>query len=238
MVNSSFKIASCTMRITSKINALYKRYEQLLLLSPLVGMGFFVLFYFMAAINYPGGSWIALDQIGFSFWDNYLCDLLDEYAINGELNPGRFHARLALGLLCFALLLLWSHLPRLFTVKSMNKKIMRTSGLLSLIIIFFLASGNHDEIVRLAGIFGVVAFITCAFELQKEGYKKLFALDLFCLSIFMVNYYIYETGIFIETLPVIQKITFVLFLCWFVFLNLALYEKIILNKSISSYGSQ
>ena len=226
------------MKITTKINAIYKHYEQRLLLSPLVGMGFFVLFYIMAAMNYPGGSWIKPDQTGFSFWHNYLCDLLDEYAINGEMNTGRFYARLALGVLCFGLLLLWIHLPRLFRVKSFNKKIMLISGLLSLTIIFFLASGNHDEIVRLAGAFGVVAFITCAIELRKEGYKNLFALDLFCLSVFMVNYYIYETGIFIETLPVVQKITFVLFLCWFVFLNLALCEKITLKKVISAYENQ
>ena len=88
------------------------------LLITLAGMGIFVVLYVLAAINYPGGSWMVLDQEGFSFWNNYLCDLLDLYAINGDLNPARFFARGSLGVLCVSLILLWYYLPGLFSNKS------------------------------------------------------------------------------------------------------------------------
>lgn len=197
-----------------------------MLLLPLGGMASFVLFYILAALNYPGGSWVAREQDGFSFWHNYLCDLLDIYAINGEPNTARFYAIVALVLLCTGLFLLWVNLPRLFEDKSANRSIMRISGLLSLITIIFLALGNHDKVVRIAGFFGVIAFVTSSIELFKAGYKNLFLLGVFCLLVFLLNYHIYETGLFITSLPVIQKITFILFIGWFICLDVALYRKL------------
>lgn len=205
-----------------------------ILLIPLVGMGLFLVLYLLAAFNYPGGSWVSPNQDGFSFWHNYLCDLLDIYAINGETNSARPYAIAALGLLCIALFWLWYNLPRLFKTKNFNQKVMKGSGILSLLTIFFLASGNHDKIVRIAGVLGIIAFVTCSIELFKTGYKYLFFAGILCLSVFLINYYIYETGLFIKSLPVIQKITFVLFISWFICLDVALYRKLMLpiNKAV------
>ncbi len=119
------------------------------LLLPMGEMGLFMVLYVLAAIIYPGGSWIVLRQNGFSFWNNYLCNFLDHDAINGELNSAWHFARASLGVLC--------------------------------------------------------------------------------LLVFLTNYYIYETGFFIESLPVIQKITFVLFISWFICLDVALYRKVMLS---------
>lgn len=197
-----------------------------MLLLPMGGMGLFILFYIMAAMNYPGGSWIAPDQDGFSFWNNYLCDLLDVYAINGEANSARSYAIIALGFLCTSLFWLWFNLPGLFENKSINQSIMRISGLLSLITIVFLALANHDTVVYVAGFFAVIALISCSIELFKEGRKILLLLGLFCLLVFLINYYIYESRLLISSLPVVQKFTFILFISWFVSLDVALYRRV------------
>jgi hypothetical protein len=196
------------------------------LLLTLVGIGLFVILYVMAAINYPGGSWAYTDQNGFSFYNNYLCDLLDEYAINGELNTARFFARVALSVLCVSLIVLWYHLPKLFLIKSTNRTVMWLSGLLGLLITLFLASGTHDLIVRIAGVFGTIALFTAIIELYKSHLYRLMFLGLFCLSIFFTNYYIYETSIYIEVLPLIQKITFISFIIWFALLGISLYKNL------------
>ncbi len=205
---------------------IFKNTKPNMLLLPLGGIGSFILFYIIAAMKYPGGSWVLLDQDGFSFWNNYLCDLLDVYAINGEINPARFYAIIALGFLCAGLFWLWFYLPRLFENKSTNQSIMRISGLLSLITIVFLALGNHDKVLYIAGFFAVIALITSSIELFKVGYKNLFLLGVFCLLVFLINYYIYETRLLIKSLPVIQKVTFILFISWFVCLDVALYRKL------------
>lgn len=197
-----------------------------LLLLPIFGMVLFIVLYILAAVAYPGGSWSFLDQDGFSFWNNYLCDLLDYYAVNGEINVARFYARWALVILCLSLIILWFYLPRLFLNKTINLNIMRYSGILALVIILFLASGTHDVIVRIAGVFGVIAFVLASIALFKNYFYRLFFLGLFCLIIFLVNYYIYETGSYIKGLSVIQKITFLSYMIWFVFLDLVLYRKV------------
>lgn len=207
----------------------FRHHHTFALLFPMIAIGMFLLFYTLAALNYPGGSWVAREQEGFNFWHNYLCDLLDMYAVNGVLNTARFYAITALGLLFAGLFLLWSYLPRLFETKSANQRIMQISGFLSFIMIAFLALGNHDEVIRLAGFFGVLALITCIIELRKAGLKNLFLWGIICLLVFLTNYYIYETGFFIKSLPVIQKITFLLFIGWFICLDIALYRKLILS---------
>ena len=67
--------------------------EPVLLLLPYAGMAIFVILYVIAALEYPGGSYAEPNVEGFSFWHNYLCDLLDKRAINGSINTARYHAR-------------------------------------------------------------------------------------------------------------------------------------------------
>jgi hypothetical protein len=197
-----------------------------LLWIPGMGIVVFLVLYVIAALLYPGGSAVYPGHTGFDIRYNYLCDLLDEYALNGSLNTARSYARIGLFLLCSGLLLLWFYLPKLFDNKTANHFVMWICGILSLLIIFFMASKNHDLIVRLAGAFGVVAIITCSYALLRAQYFKSGWLGFTCLIVFLVNYYIYETGIHIRALPVIQKVTFLLCLTWLMGLNQLLYSKI------------
>ncbi|PRX54649.1 hypothetical protein [Flagellimonas meridianipacifica] len=203
----------------------------MMLLLPLVGMLLFVAFYLVAVFDYPGGSYISPNAVGFSFRNNYLCDLLDTYAVNGEHNPARWYSRIALFVLCSSLILLWYHLPGLFNSKGLGLTVMRFSGMVALAIPFFLRNGNHDTVLRIAGIFGTLALIIAFVQLFWARLYILFSMGVLCLFIFLVNYYIYETGTFIEVLPVIQKITFLGFIGWFVFLNIQIYKQL---KSIEN----
>lgn len=202
-----------------------------IMLIPLIGMGLFIGLYFLAAMHYPGGSWNFSDDNGFSFLNNYLCDLLDDYAINGEINSARVFARAGLGILCFSLILLWFYLPQLFETSSVNLIIMWLAGQLALVITVFLASGSHDVILRIAGVFGVIALITSFVELYKIRLFNHLRLGTLCLIIFFINYYIYETGVFIKALPVIQKITFSCFIIWFTSLDIYLYKKLMSDSN-------
>lgn len=226
------------MRRFRPFSFLFKPPKPWLVLAPLAGLALFVLLYVLAAFSYPGGSWAMPLQNGFSFWNNYLCDLLDTYAINGDINYARHLARSSLLVLCTSLMLLWYFLPLLFVKASPNKIFMQITGLSALLITLFLSSGKHDVILRIAGILAVLAFLSCFVELYKSGMYSLLLLGLLCLVVFLVNYYIYETGYGIQWLPTIQKVTFVIFITWFVFLNLALFRriKVLQKRSHPSQG--
>ena len=185
-------------------------------------MGLFVVFYLSAAAAYPGGSWAAPDQVGFSWRNNYLCDLLDTLAVNGELNPGRYWARAALGVLCAGLVLLWYQLPGLMDASMGLKRTLRISSVLAFGTTAFLSAGTHDVTVRVAGLFGLIALLSAVIGLWRSGRKWMSLLGVWCLLIFLLNYAIYETGSYIRALPLIQKITFGSFLGWFAWINIAL----------------
>ena len=205
-----------------QIESILRNKKVKILLLPLFGFFIFILFYIIAAYKYPGGSWAFPNHDSFSFWNNYLCDLLDTYAINGKLNVARHYARVSLGFLSASIILIWLYLPNLFEAKSFNLSMMRVTGILSLVIIMFLASGTHDLIVRIAGIFGTTALITSFFEFYKARFYKILFLGLFSFLIFILNYYIYETGWNIKYLPIIQKITFSSFIVWLTSLDILL----------------
>ncbi|MEZ4811144.1 MAG: hypothetical protein R2819_12355 [Allomuricauda sp.] len=208
-----------------KESAKIQKVNRFLFLLPLLGLALFVLFYVMAALQYPGGSRIHPNETGFSFWNNYLCDLLDIETINGLPNPARDYSRVALFVLCSGLILFWYYVPRLFGEKNGNGMAIRATGMGSMFITLFMTNSNHDMVVRLAGIFGVVALVLLMIQLLRAAHVVFFRFGLFCLLVFLVNYYIYETNIYIEALPVIQKITFISFLSWFALLDVAIYKR-------------
>ncbi len=52
---------------------------------------------------YPGGSQVDVNSKGFSWINNYWCNLLNENAISGQHNPGRPIALTGMAVLCFSL---------------------------------------------------------------------------------------------------------------------------------------
>ncbi len=202
-----------------------KNYKTIVVV-PYLGMLVFLLLYVLAALHYPGGSYSHPNAKGFSFWDNYLCDLLDTYTITGVTNGARNWARMALLVLCSSLMYLWFHLPKLFPAKNSNMKLLKFAGIGALVITLFMTAGNHDVVVRIAGLFGVVGMLTLFVELFRAKYYKLFGCGMYCLLILLVNYYIYETEVYLAALPVIQKITFVSFIVWFLLMDFSLYKRL------------
>ena len=85
--------------------------------------------------------------------------------------------------------------------------------------------GGHDIVVRIAGAFGAIALLLTFKQLYDAHYMKLFFFGIFSLILFLANYYIYETGIMIQNLPLLQKFTFASCMLWFIILNVMLIRK-------------
>lgn len=207
------------------MTAISSKYLRISIILSLLSFLLFILFYFIAALNYTGGSWAHPDHTSFSFFENYLCDLLDEIAINGSVNSANIYARISLGFLCLGLLLYWFHIPRLFVSKNKYLQIMRVSGMASMLVTAFLAADNHDIVTRLAGLLGAIAMILAFVALYKAEFKNYFYFGLLCLILILLNYYSYETGFMRANLPLFQKITTIAGLSWFILLNLKLYKR-------------
>ena len=149
------------------------------MLTPIFGILVFAVLYVIARLLYPGGSQVDKKSIGFSWTNNYWCNLLNDKAINGQHNTAKPIAITGMFVLCFTLSFFWFLFPRHINLDRKLKLLIQISGILAMTIAFFLFTNiNHDLVTNLAAIFGVIASIGTLIGLYKTEWFKLFAFGL------------------------------------------------------------
>lgn len=194
------------------------------LLAPLFGTLIYLLLYIVATFFYPGGSQVDKNSIGFSWTQNYWCNLLNENAINGQRNTARPIAISAMFFLCVTLMIFWYIFPKQTGFRKSRKLIVQVSGFASMISIMFISTALHDIIINIATVFGLIAVIGTFIGLLELKWTKLFWVGIFILPLVALNNFLYyKTGLLIY-LPVVQKITFLYFLFWVCLIDVGLYK--------------
>lgn len=200
--------------------------KNILVLVPIFGTILFVVLYVVATFLYPGGSQVDKNAIGFSWTNNYWCNLLNENAINGQLNPAKPVALSAMFVLCFTLAYFWFLFPNKINLNKKLKLVIQISGTLSMTIAVFLFTNiNHDLITNLASSFGAIATIGTFAGLYKNKWFGLFAFGFLNILLVGLNNLCYYNKELIVYLPVIQKITFATFLIWICCITTNLYRR-------------
>ena len=189
----------------------------------MLGILVFALLYVVATFFYPGGSNADKTTIGFDWLNNYWCDLTGQFAKNGETNSARTIALTAMIILCSTLVVFWYYVPGLFRENKFNR-VIRYAGMTSMAVAVFLFTDYHDSIINVAGILGIVALVGVFVGLYKNNLTTLFGYGVFCLGLMLFNYFIYVTSFLLSFLPIIQKVTFVLFLVWICSIDVYLYR--------------
>jgi hypothetical protein len=186
------------------------------------GISLFVCLYFAATFLYPGGSQTDTYSSGFSWTDNYWCNLLDTKAINGELNDARPFAFAAMIVLCITLTLFWYLFPVFAGMGKVKIQIIRYAGLASMGTAFFLIIGPHDMIINAASLFGLVSVFGTLAGLYHLKWDWLLRMGIFNLIMVGINNICYYNKSLLIYLPVVQKITFLFFLLWISLISLSL----------------
>jgi hypothetical protein len=197
-------------------------------LLPVWGICLFIVFYIVAASFYPGGSDADKAATGFSWQHNYWCELMATDSQNGKPNSARPIAILAMVVLAISLSIFWYTIPRLFTYKRTGSHIIRYLGVGSMLVLPLLLTGFHDTVINIAALFGCIAIVGLLVNLFRHKMYRLFYLGISCLLLCGINNYVYYTSHLLHHLPVIQKISFLVFLLWFILLSVKLYRKNIL----------
>lgn len=188
-------------------------------LTPFFGIALFLGLYFYSTILYPGGSQTDQLSIGFSWIDNYLCNLVSETALNGEPNLGRPFALAGILILCLSLLIFFVQFAHAFSKNKPWKYIISVSGVFSMLISMFIFTPFHDSMTILASIFGLVTIVGIVRELFLNHQISLLLSGLFCLIILGINNYIYYTKEGLAYLPLLQKLSMLFILTWIVAVN-------------------
>lgn len=199
------------------------RTRQLYLL-PVVGTVAFVVLFFIATLYYPGGSQADANQIGFSWKDNYWCNLLMNVAINGEPNAAKPIAMVGVVVLAVTLVSFWFLFFNYTSFSKHLKTLFQLSALISMGLSLFIFSKWHDVLITIAGIFGMIALAGTFTGLYKLKWNSLLTFGMLNLLLVIINNIIYYTTDR-YWLPVIQKITFTLFLLWICLVSLKMFKR-------------
>ncbi|MEZ0541630.1 hypothetical protein [Fibrella arboris] len=195
----------------------------LFLLTPLWGIGMFLVLFFWAAYLYPGGSQADRSATGFSWMHNYWCNLLSEQAINGSPNPARPVALTAMVILCVSLSVFWYLLPLLFSLTRRNRRLLQWMGICAMLSSLFIFTAYHDVVIMIASLFGFFALLGTFAGLYSSHLINLFWFGIGCLLLMAVNNYIYYTDTLMDYLPVVQKVTFAVVLFWIAWMTRTIY---------------
>ncbi len=206
--------------------------QNIWVLTPLFGTLLFVVLYFIATLLYPGGSQVDKNSKGFSWTNNYWCNLLNANAINEQHNSARPLAITAMFVLCLTLAIFWYIFPQQIDLKKRSRLTIQISGALAMTIGMFLFTDFHDTIVNVASLCGIVATVGTFIGLHKLKWTKLFWLGIFNLILVVLNNILYYGEGLKLYLPVTQKITFLFFLLWICLITINLYRRQIKNNFV------
>ncbi|MGN6293272.1 MAG: hypothetical protein ACTHMV_11055 [Chitinophagaceae bacterium] len=186
---------------------------------PVAGIVLFSLLYVIATLLYPGGSDIDRHAKGFNWLHNYWCELMAPYSQNGQPNTARSLAISAMCVLAASLALIWYFVPSHLPFSRPLQKFISLCGVLSMAILFFLFSYDHDQVINMASTLGFMAILLTSAGLYRKKMFLLFGLGVIGFLLGLLNTWLYYSGQRYY-LPVVQKITFIFFLAWFVLLRL------------------
>jgi len=195
------------------------KYRSVAILAPVLGIGLFIVLYLISAYLYPGGSNADKTSVGYNWADNYWCDLLSHYAKNGELNDSRVVAMSAMVILCASLSLFWYYLPQFFHISRAGGAVIRYTGISSMVLALFIFTNYHDLVIYSSVVLGIIALLGTFRALYLKKEYKLVGGGIICLFLIGINNYIYTTGNYIDTLPIMQKAAFFAFLLWVVIVD-------------------
>jgi hypothetical protein len=202
------------------------------LILPIVGIFAFVLLYVLASLQYPGGSQADPNSNGFSWMNNYFCNLLNQTAINGQVNHGQPFALASLVVLALSLALFWWSFPNYLPLSQSQTKIIRITGVSSMVMACLLFTNfNHDLITNTASLFGLIAILTSMWALYQNKQMAIFVFGLFNLLLVLLNNWFYYDPSLIKYLPFVQKISFASVLIWIICINLNWFFTIGIEKA-------
>jgi hypothetical protein len=177
---------------------------------------FFALFWWAAA-RYPGGSQANPDAVGFDWKNNYWCNLLNEKALNGQINPGRPVALSGMVVLAVSAAVFFYQFP--LSMKPGWSKLVKTSGVSASLLSALMFTQWHDEVTILGSILlaiCLVGVIKAVFHTKQRLIQIWGAVG---LMLVVANNAIYYTSAGIGYLPVVQKITFLVIGGWMMLVN-------------------
>ncbi|WP_296300026.1 hypothetical protein [Rheinheimera sp.] len=153
---------------------------------PILALLLSVPFWFLAALNYPGGTSWDTTTHGFSLASNYVSSLFQPLALNGMVNTARFFAFIAMLLYAAGVSVMFWVISSSYP-KSAASKTVQIFGVGSMVYTFIaVTTPMHNLLVVIAAIFLAVACAGMLVLLHQDSKHKLLLFGIFNLLLLAV----------------------------------------------------
>lgn len=180
----------------------------------MIGLLAYVAVYAFGAKLYAGGSLNFPDHEAFSFFHNFLCDLMHPVGLEGSINDARGFGVVSHIILSIAMMGFFYLLPLVVQERNSRTRWIQVLGVSSMAVFSLMFTPYHDLVVTITGTLGALALIP--FFLQLKGFpnKGFVVWAYLCFGLSLLVFFIFETKLGFYYLPFIQKLTFIADAIW------------------------
>jgi len=151
--------------------------------SVLISLVISVIFIVIATFNYPGGSLLDKNSIGFDWSKNFISNLFATNAINGSENPGRIWATIGMAFHSIGYGIFFINMSTKIPSRQWAN-ILKFTGITNIILIFLIATPLHD-----LGVLSIILTLFGLFTITLFVFKSKLHLLKYCCIICLLTYY-------------------------------------------------
>lgn len=137
----------------------------------------------IATLVYPGGSWFDKNAIGFQWSENFMSNLFQTTAVNGEENPGMIWALIGMAFHAVGYGLFFINMSKKIPSKKWAN-FLKCIGIANIIFIFLIATPLHD-----IGVISIILTLIGLFTITVFVLKSKLHVFKFCCIVCLLTYY-------------------------------------------------
>lgn len=172
----------------------------------------------IAAIQYPGGSTYNLNAAGYSWQHNYISNLFNKTAVNGRQSTSPLWAAAAMFFLCSGIGLFFIQFPKKIPVKS-AAHIIKYFGAVAMVATFLVITPLHNVMINISATLALVSIFYITVFILRSKLMKLKLLSMIYLLIAYCCIFIYNSGMYLQYLAVMQKVALAVTIVWVLAVN-------------------
>ncbi len=196
-------------------SSLFNRFQYL----PTVGCCLFLILITISSVKFPGGSQADITAAGYSWTNNYLCDVIASKSHNGLEHPYYKSGLAAMICLCGGVSMFFFFFTDWMKVKGAWRFIIKWMGLISMICAMLIFTDLHNIMIAIASILALPALLGVFITLYRKQFFSYFFAGVLILILLLINNVIYYTDYMEHWLPQIQKISVLCVILWLVSMN-------------------
>jgi hypothetical protein len=168
----------------------------------------------LATFHYPGGTYENVNSEGYDWVNNYISNLLRPLAVNGTENAARPYAILGVLFLTASFGVFFVKFSNRIKIKSASL-VIKYLGILATILGFItVVPSMHDIMVTASSILTLLIFFYITVMVIKSKLSLMKVLSIIFLLTFYFGAYMYFTRSYLEYMPIMQKIIFLMKIVW------------------------